>query len=167
MKKIDIAALGRKYKFVILIILVGIVLMMLPTGNKVKTADKTVSTTQENFSLEDMEEKMTDVLSHIQGVGKVRVMLTLKSGSQLHLAEDVSQYAKENDTKYDSETVTINRGSGNQEVVVTNTIYPTYQGAVIVCQGADLASVRLAVTEAVAALTGLSTDKISIVKWNS
>lgn len=167
MKKIDIAALGRKYKFVILIILVGIVLMMLPTGNKVKTADKTVSTSQENFSLEDMEEKMTDVLSHIQGVGKVRVMLTLKSGSQLHLAEDVSQSAKVNDTKYDSETVTINRGSGNQEVVVTNTIYPTYQGAVIVCQGADLASVRLAVTEAVAALTGLSTDKISIVKWNS
>ena len=167
MKKIDIAALGRKYKFVILIILAGVILMMLPTGNKVKTADKTASTTQENFSLDDMEEKMTDVLSHIQGVGKVRVMLTLKSGSQLHLAEDVSQSAKENDTKYDSETVTINRGSGNQEVVVTNTIYPTYQGAVIVCQGADLSSVRLAVTEAVAALTGLSTDKISIVKWNS
>lgn len=167
MKKMDIAALGKKYKFVILIILVGIVLMMLPTGKKAQTTDSAASTTGEVFSLEDMEEKMTDVLSHIQGVGKVRVMLTLKSGSQLHLAEDISQSDKENDTKYDSETVTINRGSGNQEVVVTNTIYPTYQGAVIVCQGADLASVRLAVTEAVSALTGLSTDKISIVKWNS
>lgn len=167
MKKMNIAALGKKYKFVILIILVGIVLMMLPTGKKTQATDSAASSTGEVFLLEDMEEKMTDVLSHIQGVGKVRVMLTLKSGSQLHLAEDISRSDRENDTKYDSETVTVNRGSGNQEVVVTNTIYPTYQGAVIVCQGADLPAVRLAVAEAVAALTGLSTDKISIVKWNS
>ena len=110
---------------------------------------------------------MTDILSHIAGVGKIRVMLTLKSGTQLQLAEDVSRADKESDTKYDSEIVTINRGSGNQEVVVTDQIYPTFQGAVIVCEGAEQSSVRLAITEAVAALTGLSTDKISIVKWNS
>lgn len=167
MKKVNIAALGRKYKFVILILLAGVILMLLPTGSKTADTGKTVSTAEGDFSLEDMEQKMTEVLSHIQGVGKVSVMLTLKSGSQLRLAEDVSRSARENDTKYDSETVTVSRGSGSQEVVVTNTIYPTYQGAVIVCQGADVSSVRLAVAEAVAALTGLSTDKISIVKWNS
>ncbi len=167
MKKIDINALWKKYRFVILIILVGIILMLLPTGKKTQTEKKTAPATEEDFSLEDVEEKMTDTLSHIQGVGKIRVMLTLKSGSQLHLAEDISQSDKENDTRYDSETVTINRGSGNQEVIVTNQIYPTYQGAVIVCQGAEQSSVRLAIMEAVSALTGLSTDKISIVKWNS
>ena len=167
MKKIDINALWKKYRFVILIILVGVILMLLPTGKKTQTEKKTAPATEEDFSLEVVEEKMTDTLSHIQGVGKIRVMLTLKSGSQLHLAEDISQSDKENDTRYDSETVTINRGSGNQEVIVTNQIYPTYQGAVIVCQGAEQSSVRLAITEAVSALTGLSTDKISIVKWNS
>lgn len=166
MKKIKIEGLWNKYKFVILIILAGICLMMLPTGKKTQTVGKN-DLAEDDFSLEQMEEKMTDVLSHIQGVGKIRVMLTLKSGSQLHLAEDVSRSGKENEPKYDSETVTINRGSGNQEVVVTNQIYPTYQGAVIVCQGAGQSSVRLSVTEAVAALTGLSADKISIVQWNS
>jgi len=40
-----------------------------------------------------------------------------------------------------------------------------YQGAVVVCQGADSSAVRLAVTEAVAALTGLSTEKITVVQW--
>ncbi|MDO4811609.1 MAG: stage III sporulation protein AG [Eubacteriales bacterium] len=167
MKKIDIAALWKKYKFVVFIILAGVLLMMLPSGKKTQTTKKETTGTEETFSLKEMEEKMTDVLSHIQGVGKIRVMLTLKSGSQLHLAEDISRSDKENDTKYDSETVTVNRGSGSQEVVVTNQIYPTYQGAVIVCQGAGQSSVRLAVTEAVAALTGLSADKISVVKWNS
>ena len=166
MKKINIAALWKKYKFVFLIILIGIVLMMLPTGKKAQTTSK-AATTEEVFSLADTEEQMTDILSHIAGVGKIRVMLTLKSGTQLQLAEDVSRADKESDTKYDSEIVTINRGSGNQEVVVTDQIYPTFQGAVIVCEGAEQSSVRLAITEAVAALTGLSTDKISIVKWNS
>lgn len=167
MKKINITELWKKYKFVLLIILVGIMLMLLPTGKKTQEAVKKNSTEESTFSLEDTEEKMSDILSHIQGVGHIRVMLTLKSGSQLHLAEDISRSGKETDTRFDSETVTINCGSGSQEVVVTQQIYPTYQGAVIVCQGAEQSSVRLAITEAVSALTGLSADKISIVKWNS
>jgi len=41
---------------------------------------------------------------------------------------------------------------------------PTYLGAVIVCQGADSASVRLAIVSAVGSVTGLSTDKITVLK---
>ena len=40
-------------------------------------------------------------------------------------------------------------------------------GAVVVCQGAGSSGVRLAVTEAVAALTGLPADRITVVQWNS
>lgn len=167
MKKINITGIWKKYKFVILIILIGIILMMLPTGKKTQATKQNISQAGADFSLTDQEEKMTDILSHIEGVGRIRVMLTLKSGSQLELAEDISRSDRENDTKYDSETVTVNHGSGNQDVVVTNQIYPTYQGALIVCEGAEQSHVRLAIAEAVSALTGLSTDKISIVKWNS
>lgn len=60
----------------------------------------------------------------------------------------------------------LNRGSGTQDVVVTEQVYPTYQGAVIVCQGADDPAVCLSVTEAVAVLTGLGSEKITVVKWN-
>ena len=59
----------------------------------------------------------------------------------------------------------LTRGSGSQEVIVTQQVYPVYQGAVIVCQGAGNSAVRLAITEAVSALTGLSANRISIVKW--
>ena len=58
-------------------------------------------------------------------------------------------------------------GSGTQDVVVTRERYPSYQGAVVVCEGAGDAAVRLALTEAVSALTGLSADRISIVQWKS
>jgi stage III sporulation protein AG len=41
---------------------------------------------------------------------------------------------------------------------------PQYLGAIVVCQGADRSDVRLAIVEAVSALTGLGADKISVLK---
>ena len=46
-------------------------------------------------------------------------------------------------------------------------MYPVYQGAVVVCQGAGNSQVRLTVIDAVSVLTGLSSDKISVVKWKN
>ena len=52
-----------------------------------------------------------------------------------------------------------------EEVVVTKSIYPVYRGALVVCDGGDEARVKLAVTEAVTALTGLSADRVTVAKW--
>ena len=56
-------------------------------------------------------------------------------------------------------------GEGGDEAVIVRKQYPTYRGALVVCQGGDRAEVRLAVTEAVAALTGLPADRITVAKW--
>ena len=55
-------------------------------------------------------------------------------------------------------------GGDREETVVTRTAYPTYRGALVVCQGGDRADVKLAVTEAVSALTGLSSDRVTVAK---
>ena len=47
---------------------------------------------------------------------------------------------------------------------MARTAYPTYRGALVVCQGGDRADVKLAVTEAVSALTGLSSDRVTVAK---
>ena len=62
-----------------------------------------------------------------------------------------------------SETVVLSGSGGDAPVVVKN-VSPTYRGALVVCQGGGSAEVRLAVTQAVAALTGLSADRITVVK---
>ena len=111
---------------------------------------------------EGMERRMEELLGRIDGVGKLRLMLTLQSGARLTLAED----SQKDQDRTQRETVTLNRGS-SQEVVVTNRYYPVYQGAVVVCQGADSSAVRLAITETVQALTGLPSDRIQVAKWTS
>ena len=154
----------NKYRFAVLVALAGVVLMLLPAGKQETEAADTAGE-EMAFSLEETERRMAEVLSAMDGVGRVQVMLTLKSGTELHLAEDTDEQSGSS-SKSKTETVILSRGSGSQDIVVTKRIYPEYQGAVVVCQGADAPSVRLAVTEAVRALTGLSTDKISVVKWN-
>ena len=62
-----------------------------------------------------------------------------------------------------SETVVLGSGT-SAEVVVTHSRYPRFVDALIVCEGGDRADVQLKVTQAVSALTGLSSERISVVK---
>ncbi len=164
MGKVRWSELWKKYKFVLLVVLVGIILMLLPVSSQTKETEENKSQIpQESFDLAAMEQRMEEVLGKIDGVGKLRLMLTLQSGTRLTLAEDTQR----DQDRTQRETVTLNRGSGNQEIVITNRFYPVYQGAVVVCQGADSSAVRLAITETVQALTGLPSDRIRVAKWTS
>ena len=164
MGKVRWSELWKKYKFVLLVVLVGIILMLLPVSSQTKETEENKSQIpQESFDLAAMEQRMEEVLGKIDGVGKLRLMLTLQSGTRLTLAEDTQR----DQDRTQRETVTLNRGSGNQEIVITNRFYPVYQGAVVVCQGADSSAVRLAITETVQALTGLPSDRIQVAKWTS
>ena len=154
----------KKYRFAALVALAGVVLMLLP-GKKDSMPDAETAE-RETFSLEETERRMAEMLGAMDGVGRVQVMLTLHSGETLSLAEDSSAtLGSGGDVRQDSQVLTVNRGSGKQEVVVTRRLYPTYQGAVVVCQGAGDSRVRLRVLETVSVLTGLSSDKISVVQW--
>ena len=153
----------KKYRFAALVALAGVVLMLLP-GKKDSMPDAETAE-GETFSLEETERRMAQLLGRMSGVGRVQVMLTLKTGPTLQLAQDMDLEQEEGSLRQRSQPVTVNRGSGWQEALVTRQDYPVYQGAVVVCQGAGSSAVRLAVTEAVAALTGLSTEKITVVQW--
>ena len=155
----------KKYRFAALVALAGVVLMLLP-GKKDSMPDAETAE-GETFSLEETERRMAEVLGAMDGVGRVQVMLTLKNGPELELAEDADDTDRDGELRRQREPVTLNRGSGYQDVVVTRETYPVYLGAVVVCQGAGSGGVRLAVTEAVAALTGLPADRITVVQWNS
>ena len=80
------------------------------------------------------------------------------SGRQV-LAQD-TQRGAEGDAS--SSTVTLGRGSGNQEVVPLQTLAPQFQGALVVCPGGEDPEVCLQIIQAVSALTGLGSDRISV-----
>lgn len=152
----------KKYSYVALILGVGILLMLLPSGNSDTEAqtDPTTSTQPQQSTQEALEE----ILSQIQGAGKVKVLLTVAAGESIVYQTDENSTAGTDSSTTKIETVIITDAGKAQQGLVQQVNPPVYLGAVVVCQGADSAAVRLAVTEAVADATGLSTDKISVLK---
>lgn len=162
MKTEGVRKLWNKYKFVGLIVLAGAGLMLWPTGERHVTESVSV---QER----DLETEMEEILSAMSGVGQAKVLLTVDSDGERQLAQNTElaysgNTAAPEDYSRRSETVLVDGGTGD-EAVVTQRMYPTYRGALVVCQGGDRAEVRLAVTEAVSALTGLSADRVTVAKW--
>ena len=152
---------GRRlgaYKYVLIVIVAGLLLLVWPS--KEGTVPEETAAETEVFSLETMEKKLEDALGCIEGVGEVTVSLTVKSGMEYVLAQDSDRQEGEEIL----ETVIISAGSGVQEVVVQNTIYPTYQGALVVCQGGDDPEIKLQITRAVSSLTGLGSARITVCK---
>ena len=166
--------LWERYKFVMLIVMIGVVLLLWPNGSRIaeQTGQKTASSpTSGSEQMQDLQEAMEEILSKISGVGQVQVLLTLDSDGERQLAQNTQlsyrgDTAAPEDYSRNSETVLAENGSG-EESIITRQIYPTYRGALVVCQGGDQAEVQLAVIHAVSSLTGLSSDRIAVAKWQS
>ena len=61
-------------------------------------------------------------------------------------------------------TVIITDSQRSESGLIRQVNPAAYKGAIVVCQGADSPSVRLAVTQAVSKITGLGTDSICVLK---
>lgn len=159
--------LWDRYKFVGLVMLIGAALLLWPSGNG-STASPSGSAGQQEEA-ETLARELEEILGKMDGVGQVRVLLTVQDDGQRQLATDGElSYSGSpqapDDYQRTSETVLVDGVQGD-EPVVTRQWSPTYRGALVVCQGASQASVRLAVTEAVTVLTGLTADRVTVAKW--
>ena len=156
-KKVAILNLAKKYRLAVMVLLAGIILLMLPGGEKEESVSEPVGTEV------SVQESLEKILGKISGAGKVSVLLTQSAGEETvyQIDEEVSGSDSANSRR---QTVLVS-GNGREETGLIRQIKaPTYLGAVVVCQGADNASVRLAVVEAVKSATGLTSDRISVLK---
>ena len=155
----QIFKLFEKNKYVLIVLLVGLLIILWPFGDD--TARETVPAPEQTerplaFSVEAEEARIAYALSQIQGAGQVVVVHSLRTSLKQEVAVNEDSAGRR-------ETVTIATGGGAQSEVTLRYRYPEFQGALIVSQGADDASVRLQLTQAVAALTGLGTDRITVM----
>lgn len=155
----------KRYRLIAVVLVAGVVLMAIPTGSeRNQSAKSTDSEKAETFNIHETEKRLSDTLSKVEGAGQVTVMLTTQNGTSRILAEDREFSQKDSGEEKQTSTVLVSKGSGNQEPVTLQEIYPSYQGALLVCAGGDNPEVKLKLVEAVSALTGLGADKISVCK---
>ncbi len=153
----------RKYRHALLVLLVGLGLMLLPSGSggtTAQTPEPIVSPSTED----DLEARLESILGQISGAGEVMVLLTVKTGQEQLYQTDEQSNTSGDSASHQSSTILVEDGNRQETGLVRRVDPPTYQGALIVCQGGDNPSVKLAIVEAVRCVTGLGADQITVVK---
>ena len=151
----------KKNRYVALVLLIGVVLMCLPSGKKKSAEQVYIAPTVNEISV---EERLGQILTQVDGAGEVQVFLTVASGEQTIYQTNDTLSQNDNSTNSQIDTVTVTDSDRNEIGLIRQVNPPQYQGAIVVCSGADSPAVRLAVVDAVSKATGLSSDKISILK---
>lgn len=151
----------KRYRYVFLVLAVGCLLLLLPVEKKTETA---ATGETDHFQTAELEHKLEQALSEVEGAGKVTVVLTLDTGPRQVIAQDGKTTQNGDSASRETTSVLLSKGSGTQEAVRLQELAPGYRGALVVAQGSGDPEVRLALTQAVSALTGLGTDQISICK---
>ena len=164
MDRIDIYTKGaeifKKYKYVLLILFVGIILMMLPDKEKEALHPQISTEQKERTPAEELE----SILTEISGVGKVKVMLTEAVGTQTCYQIDEDRSLNADTESIRTETVIVTKSDRGETGLICSVTPPIYRGAIIVCQGGDNPTIKLSVVQAVSNVTGISSDRITVLK---
>lgn len=147
---------AEKYRYVIIVLLAGLILMLLPESPPKNDEQQEISAE----SVPALQDTLAEILSLVHGAGKVKVLLTQERGAQIVYQADTNTAQ---DTQRSS-TVLVSDSAREETGLVKQIISPTYRGAIILSQGADNANVRLSIMEAVKSVTGLTYDRITILK---
>lgn len=144
-------------------------------GKKTIAGNESYVNGQDEYSAQ-LEARLEEILSGVDGVGKVKVMVTLASSEELVLEKDKpSSRSQTNETdstggtrvitqmENGEETVYITEGSSSSPYVV-KTLVPKVEGVVVVAEGCGRGSIDKNVTEIVQALFGVEAHKVKVVK---
>ena len=190
----------RRDNFLILV-LTGILLIIiaLPTEEKKEQEDsptqKTENQTEESDKTDilnsqeqlpqtadadalyasQMEERLTQALSRVAGVGEVQVMITLKASSELVVEKEQPvrrSSTNESDavggsrivSEVTSEENVIYRSDGSlSEPYVVKTLPPQIEGVLVIAEGAGNGTVSRTIVEIAQALFGVEAHKVKVV----
>lgn len=130
--------------------------------------------TNESRMVSDLE----SILSKINGVGKVKVMVTYSETSKVvpvYNEESTEENTEETDseggirkvTQTDSrKEVIYEESNGNKTLITQSVVSPKIEGAIITAEGANNANTKTNIIQAVSAVTGLATHKIQVFEMS-
>lgn len=159
-------------KHIIILCIGAAAILLLLSGSFSDTDDSETSSSQNFVSSADYikksEKNLENLLSEIDGAGKVQVMLTVESCYENVYARSYDSKAENSQNGAQSELtedyVIVKKGSNNEECLVVKVYEPTVKGVAVIAEGADSIKVKTAITDTVCALFDISTAQVSVEK---
>lgn len=151
----------KNKKTLIIILIIGIVLLLIPTTpNTKKEIPSPSGQINSQEYLEQLEDDLTEILEQVEGAGKVSVFLTAKSYGKISVAKN----NKENQTGSEHTSESSIVMSGNESPVILEEYYPTIGGAVIVSEGAESEQIKQNLKRAAATALQIGINRIEVLE---
>lgn len=123
------------------------------------------------------EDKLEQSLSHMDGVGEVKVLITLRESEERVLEKDIPEEineTQEQDAEGGSRTITERKTeettiytvneAGENVPYVSKIIQPVVEGVVVIAQDMESETVKQNIIETIQVLFGIDANKIRVVK---
>ena len=153
----------KNYEIILSLLIIAIVLLIYFSVNE-KDTQKKVEIESSGVTLTDgLEDRMSGILTQIDGVGEVGVLITFNSTVEQVTATTENNHSTTTSSGSNSTTTSTNTSApiiSNQNVIVLQEKMPEIIGVIVVAEGADDPKVRLNILSAVS--TALNIDKNSI-----
>ena len=164
----------EKNKLIKIIVAVGLIAMVgIFLSESFSTKNKQENQPQQQQASESLheyeqqvEQRLSDILSSIDGIGQCEVMVTLDSSKEsVYSSESESKNESDEKSSSSSEKSTyVIVDDDGQKPVLEKEVEPRVRGVIVVCEGADDVYVRQAVVDSIRAGLGITSANISIVR---
>lgn len=119
----------------------------------------------------DLQTELEDILSKMDGIGKVDVLITYSQTSTvvpMYSETESSTVTEETDSgggTRKQESSNLNKEvitDGDNKAVTQTVILPKVEGAIVIAEGGGNATIKANIIQAVSAVTGLATYKVQV-----
>ena len=167
------------FLIILIVVLVAINLIWKDKKEDIKSTDsnKRLATQEQNITEQkddNLSNQLEDILQKINGVGKVKVLITYSQTSQTvplynedSSQKDTQEQDKTGGTRKVVETdvkreVIYQETNGSKTLITQSTVSPKVEGAIVTAQGATNTNIKADIIQAVEAVTGLASHKIQV-----
>jgi len=192
-KKLTLKEIGKDKIIIIFCTGVFLLILSIPSfqkndsqTSKLNTTTKTNQTSVSDKSsgnseyIEWTEDRLADTLSQVEGIGQIKVMITLKESSEKIALKD-APYSQDNSSENDGsngsrisssetkedKTVMISEGSGESTPYIVKEIEPEVEGVLVLAEGATNSEIITEIVDAVQVLFDVPAHKIKVMKMES
>ena len=147
--------------------LIGIALIFLssyfPTGSGGSgSAEETLDKISAQEYTSQLEENLIQIISHIDGAGEAKVMITLETGVE-------TKYATQEKSSTESGTsevsyITVRDANGSERALAVTEVQPTVKGVVVVCPGGEEPVVQQRIISAVTTALDISSKRVFVTR---
>jgi stage III sporulation protein AG len=159
----NIAKDKKKEKLIyILILCVVLLVSMSYIFSEDKNIEKQVIT-EDKVEKKDneIEEKLTNILSKISGLSEVSVMVTYTTDTKISPVYNVKEEIKDNNKTLDKQVV-YNEENNKKSVVIESSELPKVEGVIVVAKGIKSIDMKSKIATAVSSVTGIGVYKVQV-----